>query len=55
MIQLIITLAIVAAAVGVTVYRIIRWFSHPVSKCSSCALKGVGCNSLGNKETRLPR
>ena len=53
MAQLVITLIIVAVATGITAYRIIRWFSKPLSKCDSCALKSVGCGP-GKGVTKLP-
>ncbi|MBE0647192.1 MAG: FeoB-associated Cys-rich membrane protein [Bacteroidales bacterium] len=41
--QYLITGLIVAAAVGYTVYRLIKYFTDPLRKCKDCASSCGGC------------
>ncbi len=41
--QLILTGIIIAAASGIVVYRLVRFFRNPVSKCSGCSMNCSGC------------
>ncbi len=44
MFQYILTLLIVLLALGIAVYRFIRFLKHPVSKCDGCGKDCMGCS-----------
>jgi hypothetical protein len=41
--QTIITGIIVAAALGITVYKLVKYFTNPLKKCGGCAMNCSGC------------
>ena len=41
--QIIITGIIVAAALGITVYKLVRYLANPLKKCGGCAMDCSGC------------
>ncbi len=41
--QIILTGIIVAAAAGIVLYRFVKFFINPLSKCDGCGMNCTGC------------
>jgi hypothetical protein len=44
MFQIILTVIIVAAALGVAIYRMVRYLRHPLRGCDGCEKNCSGCS-----------
>lgn len=44
MLQVIITIIIVAIAIGVAIYRMVRYLRHPLRGCDGCEKNCSGCS-----------
>ena len=50
MFQLIVTVIIVAIAIGFAIYRMVRYLRHPLRGCDGCEKNCSGCSLEGLKK-----